>query len=392
MSRSSHTWDAARDVATELGAGRLGGAVDVPLAESAGRRLASDVRAPAPAPADDVSAMDGWVVTGDPPWRLGPAVPMGSAPGPGLADGHARPVSTGGAVPPGADAVLRSEDGRVDSDGRLHGARPDAGRDIRRRAEELAVGDRLALAGDALTPARIALLAIAGVDAVAVRARPRCAVLVTGDEVVGSGLPGAGTVRDAYTPSVPALVAGLGGRVVVAERVGDRAGALEARLRDLADTVDVIVTTGGTARGAGDRVREAVGASGGRLHVTGVDLRPGHPTLIATTGAGVPLFGLPGNPLAAFVAMASFLAPFVRAALGAAPPGIRPLSDAIDVRPHDRDTLVVPFRRVDGRIEPSRWRGAAMLRGLADADGLLVVGPAGTGVRELAVPWGHPAD
>ncbi|WP_395242886.1 molybdopterin molybdotransferase MoeA [Agromyces sp. MMS24-K17] len=389
MSRSSHSWDAAREVAAALGEACLGEPIELPLAESAGLRLAAEVLAPAPAPAVDVSAMDGWVVAGDPPWRLGPAVPMGAAPGPVLTDGHARPVSTGGAVPSGADAVLRSEDGRVGDDGLLHGVRPNAGRDLRRRGEELAVGDRLARLGDALTPARIALLAVAGIDMVPVRPRPSCAVLVTGDEVIGAGLPGAGRVRDAYTPSVPALVASLGGRVLVADRVGDGAGALERRLRELDGEADVVVTTGGTARGAGDRVRDAVEASGGRLHVSGIDLRPGHPTLLATTGSGTPLVGLPGNPLAAFVAMASFLAPLVRAAAGAPVGAARPVVEAVDVASHPRDTLLVPFRRVDGRIEATRWRGAAMLRGLADADGLLVVGPAGTGVRELALPWAH---
>ncbi|WP_394552384.1 molybdopterin molybdotransferase MoeA [Agromyces sp. MMS24-JH15] len=388
-------WDDARSEAHRLGAERSRPGRATALAEAAGLVLAADARAATDLPAIDVSAMDGWVVSGDEPWSIGPPIRMGEPPGTELAPGSARPVTTGGAVPPGATEVLRSEDG--DAGGgtlrRAPGAgRGRPGRHVRRRGEELAAGDLLVAVGARLTPPRVSLLAVAGLDEVLVRPRPRCLLIVTGDEVRGSGIPGAGTVRDAYTPSLPALIDELGGELVRSARSGDAPGELAGLLCDAeADGVDLVLTTGGTARGHGDRLREALGALDARIVVPGLRARPGHPTLLARMPGGTAVLGLPGNPLAAFTSLCALLGPFLAGVAGGPVPEPLPLPSstaaAAGVEPHAEDTLVVPVHRVDGGLEATAWRGAAMLRGLAGADGLLVVAPGGASVRLLPLPW-----
>ena len=383
-------WDEARRIAWKAGAARPLAPESVPVHEADGRRLAAPVHARVDLPTVDVSAMDGWAVSGEGPWTIDGAVTMGSRPGGRLERGFARAVTTGAAIPAGATAVLRSEHGSTTgAPGRLEAtvASPGRGRDIRRRGEELHRGELLVRAGTRLTPPRLALAAAGGHDTLDVLERPGVELVITGDEVVGSGVPAPGTVRDAFGPSVPALLARLGAETTT-RRVPDRLDALVERFATARPYV--FVTTGGTAGGRGDHVRAAIVAEGGTVEFAGVAMRPGHPVCFARTSSGIPVLCLPGNPLAAFACLLSFIPPWLDGASG------RPLAALAEVtapelprREHER--VLTPFEWRDGTPEPSRWRGSAMLRGLADADGMLV-SPAGDGrVTLLPAPWRSPA-
>lgn len=382
-------WRTARVRAHALGASLARPSELVGLDAATGRVLAADVVAPHPVPGHDASAMDGWVVAGDGPWRLGEPILAGDAvPERPLEVGAARPITTGAPVPPAAEAVIRSEDGAV-TDGMLAapGRRPGR-RHIRPAGEEIAAGDRLLAAGTSLTPPRIALAAAAGVDVLAVAGRPRAAVAVLGDEVVGSGVPAPGLVRDVFTVSLPAILTAAGARCVRARRLRDDADAIRSALAD--DDVELVVTTGGTAGGAADHVRGALAAVDADLVVDRVALRPGAPTILARRN-GRALLALPGNPLAAMVAMTLLGVPLVAGMLG------MPLAEPATERAgtdleNPRDApLVVAVRRGGEGVVPVGRQGAAMLRGLAEADALVVV-PAG-GIRRgdpvpaLALPW-----
>ena len=386
-------WDEARRIAWAAGVARPLAINAVRVVEADGRRLVASVHALVDLPTVDVSAMDGWAVAGSGPWRVDGTVAMGARASASLLAGTTRGVTTGAAVPPGTDGVLRQEHaepvpGRPGWIRALDGHAVAGGRDIRRRGEELRRGDLLMRAGARVTPPRMALAAAGGHDTLDVVDRPQVELVITGDELISSGVPAPGTVRDALGPSVPALLARLGAEAS-ASRVADRLHSLVERFAS--GRPYMFVTTGGTAAGRSDLLRAAIVAEGGSVDFAGVAMRPGHPVFFARTAAGIPVLGLPGNPLAAFACLLSFIPPWLDGASGRSLAALAEVAQAPVLPRRDHERVLVPFEWRDGRPEPTRWRGSAMLRGLADADGLLVA-PAGDGrVEVLAAPWADPA-
>ncbi|HET9657885.1 MAG TPA: molybdopterin-binding protein, partial [Kineosporiaceae bacterium] len=255
--------------------------------------------------------------------------------------------------------------------------------DVRRAGQECRAGETVLAAGTRLAPAALGLLAAAGHDVLPVR-RAEVAVLVLGDELLGSGPARDGRLRDALGPLLGAWLPALGLSVVLITRVPDRRAALAAALD--ACPADVVVTTGSTARGPVDHLHDVLGAVGARLLVDGVAVRPGHPQLLARLADGRPLIGLPGNPLAAVSALLTLLHPVVDGLHGrpATPPRTGVLRADITAG-HDA-TRLVPV--LDGR--PVLFAGPAMLRGLATADAVAVIPPdgrrAGDPVELLPLP------
>jgi molybdopterin molybdotransferase len=168
--------------------------------------------------------MDGWSVNGSGPWIL-------AEPGQRLAPHQASPIATGGLIPPGAKAVLRSESGIIDADddglpvlklgGTAKPGDPRNGDHIRKAGEEAAAGDVLIKGGTVLNPAHLALAALAGSDALPVLGKAVVRLVFTGSEVVTSGIPAPGQVRDTFGPQLAAVVGMLGGICTEEVKVGD---------------------------------------------------------------------------------------------------------------------------------------------------------------------------
>ncbi|MFF9480398.1 molybdopterin molybdotransferase MoeA [Streptomyces sp. NPDC014733] len=405
---------AAAPVAWPLARERAARAADGPRApescapeDALGRTLAEPLTALTDLPPFDTSAMDGWAVSGPGPWDLdraadGDGVDQGILAGHAattLADGHAVAIATGARVPDGATAVLRSEHGEVhdrgDGRGRLAAARAvPLGQDIRPRGQECGHGEPLLPAGVPVTPAVLGLAAAAGYDRLTVHPRPRVEVLVLGDELLGSGLPREGRIRDALGPMLGPWLRALGAEALAPRSLGDDADALHAAITG--STADVVLTTGGTASGPVDHVHPALRRIGAEVLVDGVAVRPGHPMLLARIAPGRHLVGLPGNPLAAVSGLLTLAEPLLRT-LAARPPATplrAPLSARVDGHPHD--TRLVPVAYGDdprhGRTAaPLPFHGPAMLRGVAVADALAVVPPGGADrgdlVDVLELPW-----
>lgn len=377
----SPSWDEARVAAH--GAGTPLGSETVALHQAHRRTLACDVRAATDLPPFLSSAMDGWAVCGTGPWVLVGSVLAGFAHGARLCDGDAVGIATGAAVPDGATAVVRREDGVV-VDGLLR-AEAVAGRHLRPAGEEAAEGSLLIAAGSVLGPAHLGLAAAAGADTVDVVRRPTARVLVLGDELLDSGTPGDGRVRDALGPQVPAWLERLGVDCVGVTRVQDTLDAHLVAL-DSADDVDLVVTTGGTAAGPADHVHRAIAARSGSLIVDSVAVRPGHPMLLATLPGRRWLVGLPGNPQAAVAALLTLGGPLVAALLGRPLPVLGAAISPVDVSaPPHATRLVLAALGPDG-VEPTTHHGSGMLRGLAVADGYLVV-PAGGSTAGQVLRW-----
>ncbi|MDX2543009.1 molybdopterin molybdotransferase MoeA [Streptomyces sp. WI04-05B] len=365
--------------------------VSVPLEAALGLVLAAPLAALTDLPSFDTSAMDGWAVAGPGPWKVREAgVLAGHAQPEPLTDGEAVRIATGARIPHDTSAVLRSEHGRTDDKGRLHAIREMShGQDIRPRGQECRSGDQLLPTGTFVTPAVLGLAAAAGYDTLAAIPRPRAEVLVLGDELLTEGLPHDGLIRDALGPMLPPWLRSLGADVIAVRRLGDDAEALYEALKN--SPAEIVVTTGGTAAGPVDHVHPTLRRLGAELLVHGVQVRPGHPMLLARLKENQHLVGLPGNPLAAVSGLLTLAEPLLRTLAGrAAPePYTLPLRDEVHGHPHD--TRLVPVVLRDDRAVPLHYNGPAMLRGIAAAEALAVVPPggarAGQELELLDLPW-----
>lgn len=421
MTEKVHTahdvgWEQARHIAH--GAGTALPFQTVQLAEALGQTLAEPVTALQDIPHYASSAMDGWAVHGEPPWTLVCAPPKdehpwrrpsphresGAIP---LAPGEATFIHTGGAVPPGATGVLRTEHGAVRGDilnrnDRARANEPASGEHVRPAGEEAPAGTQIIPANVTLNPAQIALAAVCGYDNLPVLRPPRVSLLMTGDEVIESGLPEPGQVRDTFGPQLPAFVTMLGGHVDTAGRarddLDDVVAAISAEALDELSlhraSGDVLITTGGTGSSSADHIRRALSLLGAEFIIDGIAMRPGHPTLLARLQDGRFLVGLPGNPLAAMMAMLTVVAPLLAGLRGA------PLPDLEQVRAGEEfgelrgRSRLVPYGIESGRAVPRSHHRSGMLRGLAEADGVMVIPPDGCtvdqSVQALRLPWVTP--
>jgi len=387
-------WPDARKQAcaapTSLTARRL------PLQAACGRLLAGDLVALTDLPVADSSAMDGWAVAGSPPWQVVADLPAGQVLGHRLVDGQCVRIATGAVVPEGADAVLPVERSQLHETGvrptdtdtvatpRTH---------IRRAGEEAGRGDMLLPAGTVVTPPVLGLAAAAGHDTLWVIPSATVDVFVLGDELSFSGVPTPGRTRDALGPQLPAWLGAFGAAPPSIRRLPDRLPDLTASLAT--SQADLIITTGGTSVGPRDHVHAAVAQAGGRVVVDGVHVKPGHPMLLAALPGDRWLVGLPGNPFAACAALLTLVRPLLGGLHGLGPAArvTATLATAEPGRPGDGHRLLPVRRGPNGLATVLPSCGAAMLRGLAQATGLVVIPPpgaaAGDEVEYLPLPWRH---
>ena len=331
------------------------------LADAAGRWAASDIPANRTQPFADLSAMDGYAVRfADLPGPL--SVVMESSAGgvmpPPLAPGEAARIFTGAPLPVGADVILVQEDAhrtgnsvimRGDGAGR-------AGRHIRPRGSDFTAGNTIIAAGDALTPAAIALAAAARHAVLPVRRHVRIALISTGNELVA---PGADASPEALPASnAPMLAALLGNAATEIRDLGiapDDLDAIRARIATAVEAgADIIITTGGASVGDHDLTRPAFEAAGAQLDFWKVAMRPGKPIMAGRLGNAIVL-GLPGNPVSAFVTALLFARPLV-ARLGGA-----------------RDALPTPRTAILAAPLPANGSRAQYLRGAHSGGGVIAL-------------------
>lgn len=382
-------WPTARRIAYQTGRPAVPRRVLLP--QALGGVLATEVVTLTDLPAFDTVSMDGWAVCGSGPWRITQRVLAGSRPAP-LRPGEAAEIATGAWFPPGAESVLRREEGFSDGTTVTASASdPDAPRrkDVRPMGEEAKSGSVVVGAGTVVTPPVIGLVAAAGHDDVLVRVGPTVDLLVMGDELLESGPSGDGRLRDSISPQAAGWLAAVGAALGSVVRVPDERAATAAAITR--STADVVVTTGGTARGPVDQLHPALDDLGAQLLVDQVAVRPGHPMVLAELADGRPLLGLPGNPLAAAVAFVSLGWALVEAIRGLP---LSTLHRAVllgDVSAPDHAHRLMPVRTTARGVEPLLHHGPAMLSGLAAADAMAVAPPGGArsgeGVEVLTLPW-----
>jgi molybdopterin molybdotransferase len=286
----------------------------VPVTRALGRVLAEDFQAPFDVPPADNSAVDGYAVgSGDIPpsgTRLLTVIAdlaAGSVFDGTLASGQALRIMTGAPMPAGADTVYPQENvERVDD--RLRIGPLAKGVNVRMRGEDVTAGAIVVEAGTVLRPQEIGLVTSLGAWQVAVRRRPRVAVMSTGDEVAEPGTPRRpGQIYDANRFTLRGSVEQAGGDVVDLGIVPDVRDTLHAVLRDASEMADVVVTSGGVSVGDYDLVKDVLRELGG-IDFWQVAMQPGRPLAFGGIGRAH-FFGLPGNPVASMLAFMLFVRP-----------------------------------------------------------------------------------
>ena len=305
-----------------------------PLSRSAGRILAEDIGAPGDMPLFDNSSMDGFAVKAadvehasqDTPAKLHIVadIPAGTVVNIKIQPGQAARIMTGASLPEGADAVVPVED--TDFSPSLSTGLPGnpiplevnvykgtrRGAWVRPRGQDLRKGQVLLQKGRRLQPQDVGILASIGKSMVSVYRKPRVALFSSGDELVQPGEPlGPGQIYDSNQYVLAAMLEDAGAQVLQLGAASDDPQQIEALLSQaIVQKADLIVTSAGVSVGAFDFVRQVIEARG-RLDFWRVNMRPGKPLAFGLYD-NIPLIGLPGNPVSAFVGCRIFVLPAVR--------------------------------------------------------------------------------
>ena len=369
-----------------------------PLLEALGLPICEDVDAAVDLPNFDNSAMDGYAVraedvagaTVDSPVLL-PVVgesAAGQTKAYALTPGQAVKIMTGAPLPAGADAVVPVEWTDAGIARVQITAEPSVGLHVRRRGEDIEVGDRVVDEGTSIGPRQAAVLAATGRSRVRARPRPRVVVISTGSELREPGTPlGYDSIYDSNSF---ALAAQARAADAIAYRVGivvDDARELTDTLSDQLVRADVVVTSGGVSKGDYDVVKDVLSRLG-TVEFTEVAMQPGKPQGFGTIGEdATPIFTLPGNPVSSYVSFEVFVLPAIRRMMGKLPyrrPVVRAVCSAGFGSPRGRRQFARAHFEVTARgatVTPVGGQASHVVGGLARANALVVVPEAADGIE-----------
>ena len=376
-----------------LGHVRPLGVERVPLLEALGRLLAADVHATYDSPPLDNSAMDGYAVRHEDVKKSSaeaPAVleviediPAGRIGSRTVAPGQASRIMTGAPIPAGADTVIRVEDTRAAGDRVeiLEGDDPAA--NIRRRGEDMKLGEKLIEAGTELGPGELGVLATVQRTFVPVHRRPRLAILSTGDELVEIDEPlEPGKIVNSNTATLAAMARAHGAEPVMLPVAPDD----EDRIREAVESAlgsDFILSSGGVSVGEYDFVKKVLTEMGAEEILWRVAMKPGKPLYFCLL-KGKPYFGLPGNPVSGCMSFLQFVRPAVRKASGYPPEQqLLPTATARMENGEENDGdrrqyLRAQLRWENGRLGARtghRGQGSHILTSMLGANGVVVLKP-----------------
>ena len=363
----------------------------VPLGAAAGRVAAADVTSPLDVPPFARSEMDGYAVIAADIAAASPTSPVrlrvveriytGQMPKTPLVWTLCAEIATGAALPVGADAVVMVENTlKEGDDGVRVFAAVAPGQNTCRRGSDICTGILVVRRADFLNPGRVGALAAIGLPDVAVYARPRVAILSTGNEVVEPGQPlEPGQIFDVNRFTLAALVAAHGGLPEPHHPAQDTLDAL-TRAVDECDDTDLIVFSGGSSVGERDLIADLIAARG-EMVFHGIAVKPGKPTAFGLV-AGRPFFGMPGNPTSCLSNAYILLVPFLRAIarLPALPERIArvPLARRLVSSAGRHQFYTV---RLEGGAAVPAFKGSGNITSLSQADGYIEI-PADQSVVE----------
>ena len=370
----------------------------ISVAKAGGRFLAEPVSSLLDLPPFDNSAMDGYAVravdvssaSADKPvaLRLVGQVGAGQVFKESVGVQTCVRLFTGTPLPTGADAVVMQEDTRVEGDTVLVLDRARPWENVRLRGEDVKSGAVIATAGTRLSAGHLNLLAAIGTASVRVAKRPRVALLGTGSELRPPGKPLApGQIYESNRVMLAAMLAECGAEARAYPLVPDTLTRTRNALQRAFAECDTVLTTGGASVGQLDFVKAAFAELGGSQECWKVAIKPGKPFIFGTLG-GKFLFGLPGNPVSAFVTFLLLVRPALLRWQGAGevalPSHPGTLAEAL-VNRGDRRHFVRVRVDAEGRVHSAGTQASHMLHSLAAANGLVDVPPATTLAAGAAV-------
>jgi molybdopterin molybdotransferase len=355
------------------------------ILEAAGRVIAEDVFAPREMPREDNSAMDGFAVRssdcGEPGavLRLCGYLPAGaSAEGLAVAPGTAVKIMTGAPIPTGADAVVPFEKTAEKEDAVEIRGVVRVGDHIRKQGEDVKAGELAIPSGRVLRPPEIGMLASFGKVVVRVFRQARVAILSTGDELVEAGeAPGPGKIVNSNSFALAAAAQEIGAEPILLGIARDnRESHLEKIGRGL--QADALITSAGVSTGDRDLVRPILAELGVKQVFRSVDIRPGRPTAFGVKGE-IPVFSLPGNPVATMITFEEFVRPAL----------LKMMGHRRVIKPLIQATLGEEVRKKPGRLQVLRVRliykdgkylattsgdqNTGILKSMVRADGLVLL-------------------
>ena len=371
----------------------------IPAAESLGRVTSQAVIAPYALPSFRRSTVDGYAVrAGDthganeslPAYlKLAGEISMGAAPIFSLQPGFCGLIHTGGMLPEGADAVVMVEVTQLSLEDEVEIFKAvAAGENVLQIGEDIGAGDEVIAPGTVLRAAEIGGLMALGITQIPAVRRPRVGIISSGDEVVAPEQDlQPGQVRDVNTYTLQALVAQSGGAPRSYGIVPDNFEDMLAKFLQAKDECDLVVITAGSSASARDmtsRVIDAGGSPGVLVH--GVNVRPGKPTILGLCD-GIPVIGLPGNPVSALVIAGIFVVPVIHRLLGINAPLVNNqvsanLSLNLSSQAGREDWVAVRLTRLgDGYLADPVFGKSNLIFTLAKADGLICIPASANGLQ-----------
>lgn len=353
----------------------------VPLSRAVGRVLARPVEAKEFVPGFDRSTVDGYALRAADTFGCGESIPalltlvgevrMGEAPEFELQPGQCAYIPTGGCLPAGANAVAMVEYAEDYGDGTVGIQSPCApGAHLIFRGDDTAPGKEMLPAGKKLGAKEIGALAAAGVGSVSVFAQPRASVFSTGDELIPvEQVPAPGQVRDVNGPMLSAALEELGCRVCRRELLRDDPEKLRLAVARACGDSDMVFLSGGSSVGVQDAACQVLSELGTVLF-HGIAMKPGKPTLLADVG-GVPVFGLPGHPAAAWFLLYLLVRPWIYSVTEQMYEGKETVSvlDASLPSNHGREEYVLVQLDDEWERAVPLWNKSGLIMSLSHANG-----------------------
>lgn len=358
-----------------------------------GRILIEDAVADCDIPLSDNSAMDGYAVIAADVQSASPdapvilealeTIPAGKAPENTVAPGKASRIMTGAAMPTGADAVVMVEDTCTETEDRVFIFNAvKSGRNVRRAGEDVAAGTVVLHKGRRLTAADLGMLSATGHESIMIARRPAVGIISTGDEIIPpNSVPTPGQVRNSNSYSLLGQCAEAGATPLLYGIIPDSRREIKEALITAAKECDIVLTSGGVSAGDFDEVREIIRELG-EIVFWKVRMKPGKPLVFGII-SGMPVFGLPGNPVSVMVCFEIFVRPCILKMMGAAEierPRLQAvLENDLSERQSDRHLIlrgVASFASGGYRIRTTGPQGSGILSSMVKANSLFMV-PAG---------------